>query len=100
MSASYTSKSPYFNTSISNGYLDILNLRDIPDNADDQVFSILPKYAYRPDLLAYDLYGDSSLWWVFAVRNKSVIQDSIYDFVPGTVIFLPQAASLKKALGV
>jgi hypothetical protein len=54
---------------------------------------------HRPDLLAYDIYGDSQLWWVFAVRNKDVLKDPIYDFVPGQTIYLPQLADIKTALG-
>lgn len=100
MTAIYSNASPYYATDIVSGYLDVLNLRDLPNNADDQSFSILPKYANRPDLLAFDIYGDSKLWWVFAVRNKSVIRDPVYDMIPGTVIFIPQLATLQKYLGI
>jgi hypothetical protein len=95
----YSKSSLYYSTEITNGHLDVLKLRDIPNNADDNSWTITPKYAYRPDLLAYDLYNDVNLWWVFAVRNKSKIKDPVYDFVPGTVIFLPQIANLKSSLG-
>jgi hypothetical protein len=61
---------------------------------------VASKYENRPDLLAYDLYGDSRLWWVFAVRNPSVIKDSIYDLVSGVSIYIPKLATLKKDLGI
>jgi len=99
MSALYSQTSPYRYTTSTNGYLGVLNLIDLPASAEDAQFSILTKYANRPDLLAYDLYGDSRLWWVFAVRNKSVIKDSIYDFVPGTIIYIPSIQSIKAAIG-
>jgi hypothetical protein len=54
---------------------------------------------HRPDLLAYDIYGDSQLWWVFVVRNKDVLRDPVYDFVPGQRIFLPKLETIKNAIG-
>ena len=58
------------------------------------------QYRHRPDLLAYDIYGNAKLWWVFVQRNMSVIKDPIYDFEPGTVIYLPKKTNLAKFLGV
>jgi hypothetical protein len=55
---------------------------------------------HRPDLLAYDIYGDSQLWWVFAVRNKDIIKDPVYDMVAGITIRLPQMTTLKQSLGI
>lgn len=96
----YNKSSPYANTQITNGYLDVINFRDLPTQTDDHVFEITKTYENRPDLLAYDLYKDSNLWWVFAVRNKSVIKDPVYDFVAGKKIFLPKLSTLKSVLGV
>jgi len=45
------------------------------------------------------LYEDSGLWWVFIQRNLDVLQDPIWDFVPGTQIYLPKNSSLKQVLG-
>jgi hypothetical protein len=81
------------------GYLDVLNFIDIPSEVDDIEFEITSLYMHRPDLLAYDIYGDSQLWWVFAVRNKDVLRDSLYDFVPGQRIFLPKLETIKNAVG-
>ncbi len=96
----YNKLSPYANTKIVNGYLDVLNFTDIPAEADDIQFTITSLYMHRPDLLAYDIYGDSQFWWVFAVRNKDIIKDSLYDFVPGQVIFLPKLTTIKSAMGM
>jgi hypothetical protein len=81
------------------GYLDVLNFIDIPSEVDDIEFEITSLYMHRPDLLAYDIYGDSQLWWVFAVRNKDVLRDPLYDFVPGQRIFLPKLETIKNAVG-
>jgi hypothetical protein len=80
--------------------LDILSIRPVAAEADDFLYTIEPQYAYRPDLLAYDLYGNSALWWVFTQRNLDVIQDPILDFVPGTQIYICKNSSLVAALGI
>jgi hypothetical protein len=91
---------PYGNTNLTDGgYLDILRARPIPAASDDILYEITPSYTYRPDLLAYDVYGEKELWWIFAQRNLDVIKDPIYDFVAGTKIYLPQGEKLKEFLG-
>ena len=76
--SSYSKTSPYYFTDQSNGYLDISTFRDIPYQADDVVFTVTPTYMHRPDLLAYDFYQDTGLWWVFAVRNKDIIKEYLH----------------------
>lgn len=95
----YNSYSPYYTTSVLNGYLDILNFRDIPTQSDDILFEIISTYQYRPDLLAFDLYQEEKLWWVFAVRNKDIIKDPVFDMELGTKIYLPKLSVIKKVLG-
>ena len=87
-------------TPYNGAYLDILTLREIPGEIDDVRYTVTSQYEYRPDLLAYQLYKDVDLWWVFAVRNKDVIKDPIYDFEPGVTIYLPKKSNLEKFLGV
>jgi hypothetical protein len=99
MASLYNKTSPYSTTQIVNGYLDFLNFKDIPAQQDDVLFEITSTYDLRPDLLAYDLYKDSGLWWVFSVRNKSIIKDPIYDMRAGTKIYLPKLSTLKTILG-
>lgn len=99
--AMYDEKSPWHGTSIVDAeYLDFLEIRPVPVSADDILYTIEPQYTYRPDLLAYDLYGSIKLWWVFAQRNMDTIKDPIYDMVPGTKIYLPQGNNLKRTLGI
>lgn len=98
--AKYSNNSPWYKTSITkNSYLDVLTIRAVSSEADDFLYTIEPQYTYRPDLLAFDLYEDASLWWVFIQRNLDVLQDPIWDFVPGTQIYLPKGSSLKQVLG-
>ena len=98
--AVYTNTSPWYDTPINNNYLDVLSIRAVPAEADDFLYTIQPQYAYRPDLLAFDLYGNATLWWVFAQRNMDVLQDPILDFVPGTQIYICKNSSLVTALGI
>lgn len=96
---SYSTTSPYFATKTTGSYLDVMTFRNIPSLDSDIEYEILSQYENRPDLLAYDLYGDPNLWWVFAVRNKDIIKDPIYDMYPGQKIKLPTLETLKSVLG-
>jgi hypothetical protein len=98
--ATYTNSSPWYTTDIANNYLDVLSIRSVSSEVDDFLYTIQPQYTFRPDLLAYDLYGDAGLWWVFIQRNLDVLQDPILDFVPGKQIYLCKNSSLKSALGL
>lgn len=98
--SNYSKSSPYFNTDQTKGYLDIANFKQIPALVNDVQWEVTPQYKFRPDLLAYDLYKDSNLWWVFASRNKDIIRDPVYDMIPGQKIFLPQTTTIKKVLGL
>jgi hypothetical protein len=51
-------------------------------------------------MLAYDLYADSRLWWVFAQRNPNRLKDPYFDFVAGVGIYIPKADFLKQLLGL
>lgn len=99
--ANYLKTSPYSNTTVNpSGELGILKIRPVPADDDDFLYEIEPQYTYRPDLLAFDLYGTSKLWWVFAQRNMDILKDPIFDMKPGVKIFLPKSSQLKKTLGI
>jgi len=98
--AQYTQSSPWSITPQNNLYLELLEIRPVPAEADDFKYVIESHYQHRPDLLAYDLYGNPKLWWVFVQRNLSVLRDPIYDFEAGKVIYLPKKSNLEKFLGV
>jgi hypothetical protein len=73
--------------------------RAIPRNTDDQSFVINQTYQYRPDLLAFDLYKTSELWWVFYQRNPNTLTTPPWDFEAGKFIYLPRISTLKTVLG-
>jgi hypothetical protein len=98
--AKYDFLSPWANTTQNENYLELLTIRPVPAEQDDFRYVIENQYKNRPDLLAYDLYGSPKLWWVLVQRNMNVLKDPIYDFTPGTVIFLPKKSNLEKFLGV
>ncbi len=98
--ANYSNSSPWYRTSQNARYLELIDIRPVPADADDITYSIESQYKHRPDLLAYDLYGDPKLWWVFVQRNMEVIKDPIYDFEPGKVIRIPKKKNLDRFLGL
>lgn len=100
MPAEYSKFSPYSTTERFGRFLDILNYRSITRNPLDTQFTINGIYQHRPDLLANDLYGTPGLWWVFAARNPNIINDPVFDFYAGQVIYIPNKTELMAALGV
>ncbi|MBR19722.1 MAG: hypothetical protein CMA64_06205 [Euryarchaeota archaeon] len=92
--------SPYAKTPVlPNGTLDVLRIRPVPGNSDDPLYTVEPQYHQRPDLLAYDMYKNDRLWWIFAQRNMDVMEDPIYDLKAGIQIYLPQADKVKEIMG-
>ena len=89
--ASYRTDSVYRNTDIiNNQYLDLLNVSNIEvENTATTSVKLEAKYDEKPDLLAYDLYGNSKLWWVFALFNQDKLKDPILDFKSGITITVP-----------
>lgn len=96
----YKKSSPWSRTAQNDLYLELLTIRPVPAEPDDFVYTIENQYKHRPDLLAFDLYGDPKLWWVFVQRNMNIIKDPIYDFTPGTVIQIPKKSNLQNYLGI
>jgi hypothetical protein len=97
--ATYDATSPYYNTSYTQFFLDVMVNRPIPKEDDDIQFAINTTYQYRPDLLAFDLYGSATLWWVFYQRNPNTLTAPPLDFKVGTQLYLPKISTLKSALG-
>jgi len=97
----YPQSSPYYDTNIvDDKFLDFLEYREIPQTPDDIYYELPQVYQYRPDLLAYDLYGDPRLWWVFAARNPNKLgPDPYFNFVAGIGIYIPNIVTLQVVLG-
>ena len=96
----YSTTSPYAETSTFGNYLDVMTNRPIAKRIDDVLYEIDSVYNLRPDMLAHDLYGDSRLWWVFAQRNPNVLKNPLFDFRAGARIYIPKKATLQSDLGV
>lgn len=96
----YSTSSPYYGTGTWGPFLDVWHGKTIPSDVTDALYQIDPPYNLRPDLLAHDMYGDSNLWWVFAVRNPNVLRDPLFNFIAPTIIYVPSKAVIQKALGL
>jgi len=78
----YPSTSPYYLSSVyDEKFLDVMINRNIPMNPSD-VYYVPAVYEYRPDMLAYDLYTDPKLWWVF-LKDPNKLKDPLFNFVAG-----------------
>jgi|TARA_B110000503_G_scaffold33660_1_gene54668 hypothetical protein len=97
--ATYNATSPYATTGYSQFFLDVMVNRPIPKQSDDLLFPINQTYQYRPDLLAFDLYENGGLWWVFYQRNPNTLTKPPLDFVIGTSIYVPKISTLRSVLG-
>lgn len=64
----------------------------LPRSTSDIPFTITPKYEYRPDRLAYDIYGRANLQW-FVLQYNNIV-DLYTDFTVGKTIVLPTRARL------
>jgi len=98
--ATYATTSPYYGTPNWGPFLDVWASKTIIPDVTDALYQIDPTYNHRPDLLAYDLYKDTNLWWVFAVRNPDTLTDPLMSFRTGTIIYVPTLATLKTSLGI
>ncbi len=97
--ANYDSTSAYYLTPYSQFFLDVMVNRPFPRESDDLTLVITQTYQYRPDMLAFDLYDNATLWWVFYQRNPNTLTAPPLYFKSGVTIFLPKLNTLKSALG-
>ena len=100
MATEYRPDSNYRITPIvNNKYLDIYT-SPIINTSDFETTNIIieNKFNNRPDLLAYNLYGNSKLWWVFAMRNPNIIKDPIFDLYTGQIIMVSSPQRIKTLL--
>ena len=95
--AKYKSTSNYRKTPVTDLYLDQYVPPVVINPQNTKKITLEQKYHRRPDLLAYDLYGDSDLSWVFTLYNRNKILNPIYDFKEGLTIRVPSSIS---AIGV
>ena len=93
--AKYNKQSPYSKTNTRGDYLDVMTQRSVVNDRTDETYTIESKYDMRPDLLAYDRFGSSRYWWLFAMRNKNTIIDPIQDFRAGVTIRIPKIENVR-----
>lgn len=93
--ASYNKQSPYSKTNVRGDYLDIMQQRSVINDRTDETYVIESRYHMRPDLLAFEKYGSSRYWWLFAMRNKNTIIDPIQDFRAGVTIRIPKIENVR-----
>jgi len=56
--------------------------------------TVTPRQQYRPDLLSYDLYGSSTLWWSIVLLNRNILKDPIRDLIAGTRLTVIPSSSI------
>ena len=88
MAVEYKSDSPYANTEMYSYYPDVLTPRVIRPLQMMFYTHSTQVHEYRPDLLAFDLYGNSNLWcedpWL---EIPNAFEDAIWDFRVGTKFY-------------
>ena len=92
MATRYKQSSNYYTTNLNQKYLETYNPPLTTDTLSVRTRKtvISSKYNLRPDLMAYDLYGDSNVWWIFVHYNRDVIKDPVFDFKSGVEIVVPK----------
>lgn len=93
--ANYSNSSSYAATPQNLKYLDIYQpkLTNASLSQEAKLMRIGNRYHRRPDLLAFDMYGSSSYWWIFVHYNRGKLRDPINDFVAGLEIKVPSRSS-------
>ena len=89
----YKTDSVYRSTEIVNNRLEILETSLDIGSYDTQKILITNEYEHKPDKLAFDLYGNAKLWWIFAQFNPNLLIDPILDFRAGITIQAPEKFS-------
>jgi hypothetical protein len=88
----------YADTPITDFYLGIANyptVEQIMRNKTPVYIVVDPKFQYRPDLLSYHLYNNSSLWWIIVLLNRNQLQDPIRDLKAGMTLRTLSASDIK-----
>lgn len=64
---------------------------DLPPHEDDVFITLTNENASRPDLIAYQYYGDSNLIWAILLGNNKELPNQ---FLPSEQIRIPAKASI------
>lgn len=96
MAVIYDVRSFYAQTKLTQTHLNVLTAPSIMLDGKQSPYVIDSKYNHRPDKLSYDLYSTSKLWWVFAVCNRDILEDPLWDFKTGVTITVPSPESVRR----
>lgn len=70
----------------------------IPIRSSDNIeYKVEAKEAYRPDIIAYNMYGDPRYAWIILSANNL---SDLFDLKPGMIITIPSIISLFGSGGV
>lgn len=94
----FDSKSFYRKTDKSGFYMGYYEPITFTPDKTDYYYVIPTKYDLKPGLLAFELYGDAQLMWVFSVYNRDIIVDPLFDFRAGKIIKIPTRQRLDSLL--
>lgn len=97
--SSYVSESLYSLTNTVENFRNYFESPQIPYDSTDFTYIVPLKYANKPGLLAYDLYGSERYNWVISYFNRDTINDIIWDLNEGVKIRLPQRERLLQYVG-
>ena len=86
----YRSDSHLANTKVNGKFTELYEPGNELFNTGNKEHTIESKHHKRPDLLAFELYGNQRLWWIFMHFNPNIIKDPITDFTSGKTILVPQ----------
>jgi len=96
-----TGKGLYSKTQIKDFYLDLAKIptsETMSGNKALEQHIVTPRQQYRPDLLSYDLYGNSNYWWTIVLLNRDQLKDPIRDLKAGTVLRIVSPNSITGAV--
>lgn len=91
----YDPKSYLSSATFNKFYLDLADLPSLKDS-DGVLIQVPPECEHRPDLLSYQQYGTSRLWWVIMVANADILKDPIWDLKSGMRLFIPNKSVLQE----
>jgi hypothetical protein len=84
-----TGKNQYSNTPVTDFYLDLSVLptaTELINGRKTEAIVVEPRFQHRPDLLSYNLYGNSNYWWTIVLINRNQLKDPIRDLKAGMIL--------------
>lgn len=94
----YDPKSFYDKTEKTEFFMEYYEPKKMNFDITDYYMVIPTKFDLKPGGLAYELYGNAQLLWVFSVFNRDTIADPLFDFRAGKIIRVPTRERLRSIL--